>query len=384
MRIAFISNYFNHHQSSLSREINLLSDVYRFIETALPDRRRLDFEWERASLPSYVVPESTPDDCKLKFLLDSDFIISGSTPERFLGRAIKGGKYLFRYSERPLKNGRELLKYLPRWIKWRVRDHGSDSVGMLCASAYAAADYSFFGLYRNRMYKWGYFPKTSKFDNLDDLLARKNRRSIVWAARFIDWKHPEVVVSLADRLKMDGYAFSLNIFGDGPMRGQIEKLIDEHDLSDCVFLSGAVNPDVLRCFMEDSGVFVFTSDRREGWGAVLNEAMNSGCAVISSHLVGAAPYLIRHGENGYVYRSGDTDELYRRVKYLLDNPDEQRRVGEAAYKTIVEEWNAEVAAERFVNLAQHILDGDKNPDLYESGPCSRAEIIREDWYKGES
>ena len=37
---------------------------------------------------------------------------------------------------------------------------------------------------------------------------------------------------------------------------------------------------------------------QEGWGAVVNEAMNSGCAVVADHMIGAAPWLIRQGENG--------------------------------------------------------------------------------------
>ena len=128
---------------------------------------------------------------------------------------------------------------------------------------------------------------------------------------------------------------------------------------------------------------MFTSDRQEGWGAVLNESMNSGCAVVASHAIGAVPYLMKHNSNGLIYKSGDIDALYQNVKYLLDHPEEQRRLGEAAYRTITEEWNAEIAAERFVNLAQHILDGDKYPDLYESGPCSKAEIIKDDWFNDE-
>ena len=49
---------------------------------------------------------------------------------------------------------------------------------------------------------------------------------------------------------------------------------------------------------------------QEGWGAVLNEAMNSGCACIASHAIGSAGFLIEHGENGFVYRDGDMDDFY--------------------------------------------------------------------------
>ena len=141
-------------------------------------------------------------------------------------------------------------------------------------------------------------------------------------------------------------------------------------------------PEQVRDYMEKAGIFLFTSDRQEGWGAVLNEAMNSGCAVVASDAIGSVPYLVKDRENGLVYHSGSVDELLEKVIWLLDCPEQQRRLGENACRTITELWNAQVAAERFIQLAQAILDGDPSPELFQEGPCSRAEVIREDWYRG--
>ena len=99
--------------------------------------------------------------------------------------------------------------------------------------------------------------------------------------------------------------------------------------------------------------------------------MNSGCAVVGCEDIGSVPYLIREGQNGLVYASGDVDGLYGQVKYLMDHPGEQRRLGTAAYHTITERWNAETAAARFLELSRRILAGEKSPDLYEDGPGSR-------------
>ena len=92
--------------------------------------------------------------------------------------------------------------------------------------------------------------------------------------------------------------------------------------------------------------------------------------------------MIRDGKNGFIYQSGNTDMLYERIKFLLDHPEEQQRSGKEAYATIVNEWNAEVAAERLIQLSKWILAGKKSPDLYESGPCSKAELIDDGWYCG--
>lgn len=204
---------------------------------------------------------------------------------------------------------------------------------------------------------------------------------LLWCGRFLDWKHPDDAIEIAERLRDAGYNFSLKLIGSGEMEPLLRKRIKESNLENNVELLGTMSPESVRDVMEKAGIFLFTSDRKEGWGAVLNEAMNSGCAVIASHLAGATPYLVEDGRNGYVYESGNVDELYRKVRYLLNCPEKQDELGMSAYSTIAELWNADVAAERFVKLSNAILEGDKTPDLFSTGPCSCAEIVREDWYK---
>ena len=144
-----------------------------------------------------------------------------------------------------------------------------------------------------------------------------------------------------------------------------------------------LRPEQVRRCMERSGVFLFTSDRQEGWGAVVNEAMNSGCAVVAGHAAGSVPYLLRDGENGLLYPSGDTQALYRRIRLLLDDPGLQQRLGSAAYRTVTWLWSPEEAARRLLLLAEHILAGEESPVLFEDGPCSPAPLLRDDWYRAK-
>ena len=131
--------------------------------------------------------------------------------------------------------------------------------------------------------------------------------------------------------------------------------------------------------MEAASIFLFTSDRNEGWGAVLNESMNSGCAVVACDAIGAVPFLMKDGENGLCYHSGNQNELYEKVKYLLENPQVCRKLGENAYDTMITMWNAEVAAERLVRLVECLQKGEDTPFLH--GPCSKAEILKDNAVK---
>ena len=165
------------------------------------------------------------------------------------------------------------------------------------------------------------------------------------------------------------------------MEKKISEMIKTKGLEDCVFMLGALKPDEVRLHMEKSQIFLFTSDFNEGWGAVLNESMNSGCAVVASHAIGSVPYLIEDGKNGLIYKNGDLDDLYEKVKYLLDKAEIGEEIGKNAYETLINTWNAEVAAERFLNLAEKLSKGETIDNLYHSGPCSKAKKLKNKWYK---
>ncbi|MBP3683455.1 MAG: glycosyltransferase family 4 protein [Oscillospiraceae bacterium] len=379
MKIVFLSNYFNHHQQPVSEALYRKPGVtFHFIATTSMPAQRKNLGYHMETLPGYVCSASTPAGQKaaLALLRESDVVITGSAPEKMVRRVIKDHKLVFRYSERPLKK-REPLKYLPRLLRWHWRNPPGKPVYLLCASGYAAKDYAKFGLFRNRAYQWGYFPETKRYDRFHSLLAQKTVTDILWCGRFLDWKRPEDAIRAAGLLKEAGYAFRLRFIGGGDREGRLRALVRELALEDRVEFLGTMQPEQVRGYMEQAGIYLFTSGRQEGWGAVLNEAMNSGCAVIASHAIGAVPFLIRDGENGLVYPSGDVTGLWDKLRYLLDHPEAQKRVGKAAYETIVAEWNAEVAAERLTNLAQAILDGEPFPGLYTSGPCSPAARISE-------
>jgi glycosyltransferase involved in cell wall biosynthesis len=125
--------------------------------------------------------------------------------------------------------------------------------------------------------------------------------------------------------------------------------------------------------MEKANIYLFTSDRQEGWGAVLNESMNSGCAVVVSQAIGSVPFLIKHGENGFIYKDNDINDLYSKVEILVKDADLRTKLGTNAVRTIEKLWNPKVAAERLVTFCNGLL----NEEIirFKDGPCSKAEII---------
>ena len=188
----------------------------------------------------------------------------------------------------------------------------------------------------------------------------------------MDWKHPDDVLTLAKRLKCEGRKFHISIVGDGEMKNELESMREAYGLSEYITFLGSVSVEKVREYMEKASIYLFTSDKKEGWGAVLNEAMNSGCAVVASDAAGSTPYLMKNGENGMVYHSGNMEELYQSVVKLLDSPKLCSSLGVKAYETIVNDWNAENAATCLIRLAEQLLSDEKKSIGEAMGPCSQA------------
>lgn len=380
MNITMVSNFLNHHQLPLARELaRLTQGKFRFVATERIGEERIALGYADLSGEPFVVQAYDGDWVSAETLLrESDVVILGSCPERLAQIPIRAGILTFRFAERPLRRGLEPLKYLPRLLRWHWRNPVFRPVYLLCAGAYTAGDYRKFGLFRHRAYRWGYFPETRQYSE-GDLFAGKDPARLLWVGRMIELKHPDLALEVAWKLKEQGYRFQLDMIGTGELENALREQIQRLGLEEEIHLLGSMPPEQVRKHMERAGIFLFTSDGREGWGAVVNEAMNSGCAVVAQEGAGSLPYLIRSGENGLVLPAGNLDGLVRAAADLLGRPEKQQKLGLPAYRTIVDIWNAEEAARRFLALCEHCLAGERWPDLHKDGPCSREEEEKTRW-----
>ena len=384
MKITFVSNYINHHQIPLSNVLyEYLGEDYVFIQTEPMEEERIRLGWNPEDVPGYVrFAYEERENCE-KLILDSDVVIwGGLEDETMLQPRLRAGKPIFRYSERLYKTG-QWKAISPRGLRKKYLDHTryrKEAVYLLCAGAYVASDFHIIRAYPDKMLRWGYFPACQEYD-MDKLWTEKNHTKecveILWAARFIDWKHPELVVALAEELSKIHDHFHITMLGGGALENAISEQIKEKHLEQYITLAGIRKPEEVRRFMEKAPIFLMTSDRQEGWGAVMNEAMNSGCATIANRMVGATPFLIEQGVNGYEYRNASAEELVKLVVPLIEDRKLCEKVGMQAYDTIKKEWNPAVAAKRLLQLCEDVTAGKEPQICWNSGPCSKAKIIKE-------
>ena len=386
MRVAFFSNYLNHHQLAFCETMDRLTDHHFLFVAFMPTPRfRVDLGYPEMNDQFPFVLKAYEDKVQyaeaMAVAVDYDLVLFGTAPQSFVELRMKHNRLTFRYSERLFRET-PLQALSPRGMLHRIKEHTRymrKDIYLLCASAFASFDFMISGAYIGKAYKWGYFPPLKHYD-CAALWERKQLHNIIWVGRLIHLKHPEQAIEIAERLKEAGVPFTMNIIGDGELKEMLEQMIQDKNLNDHVCLNGKMNPETVRSHMETASIFLFTSDFHEGWGAVLNEAMNSGCAVVASHAIGSVPFMIKDNVNGLVYESGNTTQLYSIVRKLLGNPKECQRLGMAAYKTICNEWNAETAAKRLLQLADD-LKMKKKSTRFVDGPCSRATPLFNQWYK---
>lgn len=375
MKFIFVSNYLNHHQIPFCNAMyGLLGEDFGFIQTEAMEEERIRMGWQPISDNAYLhLYYEQPRECK-KLIDEADIVLFGGTDdESYIKERLQQRKRVIRYSERLYKGG-QWKAISPRGLLKKYQDHTcyrKDDVYMLCSGAYVPSDFSLVRAYPDKLLRWGYFPETVAYD-VDALIKEKMAGNILWAARFIDWKHPELALETAKWLRDNGYDFHMDVIGGGELEDWVKELLKEYQLEACVELLGYRTPAEVRKYMEHADIYLITSDRKEGWGAVVNEAMNSGCAVVGNHMVGAVPFLIQHGKNGFVYEDGNKEELFRTVGKLLKDRTLCHSIGREAVRTITEEWNAENAATRLVEFCR-----DGATQLPASGPCSKAPVISE-------
>lgn len=388
--LTFYSNYYNHHQKALCDAFYaLLGKGFTFVETMPMESFRAGMGWGEEA-PSYVLRtyESKENEERARTLgLESDLVIMGTAPEYYIEPRLSQNKIVFRYSERPLKEG--FIKFfIPRLTKKYLHLHVRNrkkNIYVLAASAFTSWDFKkMFDSYPGKCYKFAYFPKHIVYDT-DELMAKKKEIAaragavtILWEGRMIKLKRADLLIKAAALLRQKGYDMRVTLVGDGDEKENLIALSRKLKVDDIVSFEGFLTPDEARDKMSESLIYVMTSNHLEGWGSVIYESLNAGCAVVASHVCGATPWLVRDNKTGLVFRSGSAVSLAAKLEKLITSEGLITKLGTAAYEQMSELWNPEVAAQRVIDLYDAICRGEDTP--FSDGPLSKAQIMKNNWY----
>ena len=145
--------------------------------------------------------------------------------------------------------------------------------------------------------------------------------TFVCVGRLCEQKGQLLLTRAAAELKQRGREFQLVLIGDGDMRPEIEALIAEESLEDCVKLAGwATNAEVLEA-VQGARAMVLPSFA-EGLPVVIMEAFALHRPVISTYIAGI-PELVKDctsggGGNGWLVPAGSVEALVGAMEAALD------------------------------------------------------------------
>jgi colanic acid/amylovoran biosynthesis glycosyltransferase len=184
---------------------------------------------------------------------------------------------------------------------------------------------------------------------------------IICAARMCEWKGHRFLLRALALMKERGIAFHCDLAGGGEIRDDVEKMIDDLALRDCVTMVGNVPHAKLLAQLHDGeyDVFALASTERagehEGISVALMESMASGIPVVSTK-TGSLNELVEP-DNGFLVEQQDPEAFAAALGALAGDRDLRLRLGARARAKVQAEFETSVTT----NALLALLRGERTP-----------------------
>lgn len=168
-------------------------------------------------------------------------------------------------------------------------------------------------------------------------------------------KGSEILFEALSKLKKE-YTFKCIITGKDMDIGwgeKFRKIIKSFPLKDNLILTGEVDYDELPKYYSTSDIVVFPS-LFEGFGIPTLEAMACEKPIIATK-TGEAPYIITNLKNGLLIDPGDSEGLYKKIKFLIENRDIRINLGKNGRKSIEKKYSWEEIVKEYIKVYEELV-----------------------------
>ncbi len=201
----------------------------------------------------------------------------------------------------------------------------------------------------NRKTEAGYF-RSSLSIKEDDTL-------ILFAGKMEEKKAPEILLNAFGKLNCQ--KVHLLFTGNGPMESGLKETAN--GWANIHFI-GFQNQKKLPAVYQACDLFCLPSrGPGETWGLAVNEAMASGKAVLVSDKVGCATDLVKEGVNGFVFESGNEEDLFKKLEELVADKERLSTMGKRSFE-IIQDWSFE----KQVDSIAEAINKSKNEESFQS------------------
>lgn len=176
--------------------------------------------------------------------------------------------------------------------------------------------------------------------------------------RLVEMKGREYAIRAAASL-MKRYSIRYDILGDGPLRRELQDLIETLKVSDTIKLWGWVDTDKRNEMYENAHVFIHPSvtssdGNQEGQGVVLLEAQAYGIPVVATRH-GAFPDSVIDGKTGFLVPEKDVEKLASAIEYLFNHSEQWPEIGRQGRTFVETAFEAEKLCNRQIEIYKNML-----------------------------
>ena len=188
-------------------------------------------------------------------------------------------------------------------------------------------------------------------ENLPFWKENLNSSVIITAARLDKQKNLMMMIKAFSLFYRKHSESKLFIFGEGPLREELEKNITLMKMQECIFLPGNISN--IHEKMSEARMFLLSSNY-EGCSNALLEAMAIGVPVISTdHPIGGARMFIKNGENGVLVDVNDYNAMYRDKEMIYNGSDFSYKISQNSRK-IRNRLNIDIIKKKWIEFIETI------------------------------
>ncbi|MBS1534291.1 MAG: glycosyltransferase [Bacteroidetes bacterium] len=201
-----------------------------------------------------------------------------------------------------------------------------------------------------------YLPNFTHFNSENasgkPLMGTSGKR-ILCLANLRDQKNHLMLLDIAERLRKSHPDWSFHLVGkdfNDDYSAVIKNQILERNLTDSVYFYGTRND--VKFVIDQSEIAILTSKSEGLPVALLEYGLNKKPVVVTQ--VGEIPLIVKNKQNGLLIASGQSEEFYQALVYLIENQNDRIRLGESLFETIMQHHSQEAVIKEYINWVNQI------------------------------
>ncbi len=172
-------------------------------------------------------------------------------------------------------------------------------------------------------------------------------------ANFVPDKGLDAFLRIAEKIKREEGNVRFLMVGEGPLRSQLESLVDGlHLRGDVIFTGWREDIPEMMCAMD---IFCLPT-LREGFGVVFAEAMAMKVPVVT-HRIDPIPEVVEENETGLLIPPGREDLFVKSILSLIRDEKFRKEMGEEGRKRVEEYFDEKIMFEKTLRIYEDLIKG---------------------------